>query len=191
MILEFGIGTCGILFGMTPKDVVSALGMPDKINVCEDDEIYGQTYIYNKDMLMVWFEREKDMRVTLIQCFSPEMTVFGQKVFLREKEEVMKLVKSAGCSRFTENDGRRRKPSSLTTLPPGSILNSASCHMWSSAYSSTKRPAKEYGASENKPENKIHSQKRADFLFSEKHSVGAHAQIFRQKKCARNFLAGA
>lgn len=105
MILEFGIGTCGILFGMTPKDVVSALGMPDKINVCEDDEIYGQTYIYNKDMLMVWFEREKDMRVTLIQCFSPEMTVFGQKVFLREKEEVMRLVKSAGCSRFTENDG--------------------------------------------------------------------------------------
>lgn len=39
MRLEFGIGTCGILFGMTPKDVVSALGMPDKINVCEDDEI--------------------------------------------------------------------------------------------------------------------------------------------------------
>ena len=79
MRLEFGIGACGILFGMTPKDVVSALGMPDKINVCEDDEIYGQTYIYNRDMLMVWFEREKD--------------------------EVMKLIKSAGCSRFTENDG--------------------------------------------------------------------------------------
>ena len=105
MRLEFGIGTCGILFGMTPKDVVSALGMPDKINVCEDDEIYGQTYIYNKDMLMVWFERERDMRVTLIQCFSPEMTVFGKKVFLREKDEVMKLVKSAGRNRFTENDG--------------------------------------------------------------------------------------
>ena len=33
-------------------------------------------------MMMVWFEREKDMRVTLIQCFSPEMTVFGKKVFL-------------------------------------------------------------------------------------------------------------
>ena len=105
MRLEFGIGACGILFGMTPKDVVSALGMPDKINVCEDDEIYGQTYIYNKDMLMVWFERERDMRVTLIQCFSPEMTVFRKKVFLREKDEVMKLVKSAGCNRVTENDG--------------------------------------------------------------------------------------
>ena len=105
MRLEFGVGTCGILCGMTPKDVVSALGMPDKINVCEDDEIYGQTYIYNKDMLMVWFERERDMRVTLIQCFSPEMTVAGIKGFLREKDEVMKLVKSAGCNRFTENDG--------------------------------------------------------------------------------------
>ena len=54
MKLEFGVGACGVLFGMTPKDVVNVLGMPDKINVCEDDEIYGQTYIYNREMMMVW-----------------------------------------------------------------------------------------------------------------------------------------
>lgn len=104
MVLEFGIGACGVLFGMKPVDVIKVLGMPDKIDVCDDDDIYAQTYIYNKDMLMVWFEREKDLRVTLIQCFSPEMTVFGRKVFLREKQDVLKLMTSHGCTSFDETD---------------------------------------------------------------------------------------
>lgn len=104
MNIEFGIGVCGVLIGMKPVDVIKAIGMPDKINVCENDEIYEQTYIYNKDMIMVWFERERDLRVTLIQCFSPEMTVFGEKVFLREKEDVVKLMASHGCGDFDETD---------------------------------------------------------------------------------------
>lgn len=104
MVLEFGIGTCGILFGMKPVDVIKVLGMPDKIDVCDDDDIYAQTYIYNKNMLMVWFEREKELRVTLIQCFSPEMTVFGKKVFLHGKPEVMKFLASHGCTDFDETD---------------------------------------------------------------------------------------
>lgn len=79
MVLEFGIGVCGVFFGMKSVDVIKVLGMPDKIDVNDDDDIYGQTYIYNKQMLMIWFEREKEMRVTLIQCFSPDITVFGKK----------------------------------------------------------------------------------------------------------------
>lgn len=104
MRLEFGIGACGILFGMTPKDVVSALGMPDKINVCEDDEIYGQTYIYNKNMLMVWFEREKDMRVTLIQCFSRN-DGFREKGFPARKGRGYEADKIRGVQPF---HGKRR-----------------------------------------------------------------------------------
>lgn len=104
MIIEFGVGACGVKIGMKPMDVIKVLGMPDKINVCENDEIYEQTYIYNKPMMMVWFERDKDLRTTLIQCFSPEMTVFGEKVFLREKEDVVRLMKSNGCGDYDEND---------------------------------------------------------------------------------------
>ena len=104
MVIEFGVGTCGVKIGMKPVDVIKVLGMPDKINVCESDEIYEQTYIYNKNMLMVWFERDKDLRATLIQCFSPEMTVFGEKVFLREKEDVVRLMKANGCGDYDESD---------------------------------------------------------------------------------------
>lgn len=103
MILDFGVGTCGVLLGMKPVNVTQILGMPDKITVCDDDELYEQTYIYNKEMIMVWFGRD-NLRVSLIQCFSPEMTVFGEKLFLREKEDVMALMASHGCVDFEETD---------------------------------------------------------------------------------------
>ena len=43
---------------MKSVDVVKKLGMPDKINVCDDDDIYEQKYTYNKFMLIVLFERD-------------------------------------------------------------------------------------------------------------------------------------
>ena len=104
MEIEFGVGAYGIMLGMGPEDVIRVLGMPDKINIDEDDEIYEQMFIYNKHMLTVWFERGKKLRATLIQCYSPDATVFGEKVMSKNKKQIKAFMKKNGFGTCEEID---------------------------------------------------------------------------------------
>ncbi len=102
MNIEFGVGVCGIKLGMESEDIIKILGMPDKINIDEDDDTYEQMFIYNKQMMTVWFERSNKLRATLIQCFSPDVKVFGEKVFMKSKKTIIEFMKKNGFSKYEE-----------------------------------------------------------------------------------------
>ena len=100
MNIEFGVGAYGIRLGMGPADVIKVLGMPDKIVIDEDDEIYDQMFMYNKHMMSVWFERGKKLRASMLECYSPDLKVFGETVINKSKKELINFMKKNGFDKY-------------------------------------------------------------------------------------------
>jgi hypothetical protein len=55
-------------------------------------------------MLVLWFERENRPRVSLIQCFSPDITINGEKVLSKSKKEIKRLLRKNGFDKYEEID---------------------------------------------------------------------------------------
>lgn len=87
MELIYGKGIFGIEFGMKYADVKKVLGKPDKIIDCEGSTVY----VYNKQMIQIWFDCERDFRVTLIQVLNPDIKLEGNQVFLKKKEKLQEI----------------------------------------------------------------------------------------------------
>mgnify|MGYP000046822430 CR=1 FL=1 len=81
MKLKLGKGIGKIIFGMSPKDVISILGKPDLILTDEDDEDQNPVYEYSALNLRCTFYTHKNkLKLSYLRCSNPALTYKGAKL---------------------------------------------------------------------------------------------------------------
>jgi len=90
MIIEINKGMDKLLFGMTIGEIEEVLGKPDKINTEElsDYEVYYYNRIYTK----LKFYNKNESRLKTIETYNKEISLLGQKIANKPKQEVIKLL---------------------------------------------------------------------------------------------------
>lgn len=84
IVLGEGIGS--LQFGMTETELTLALGQPDKIEV---DQFTDRLLHYSQQALEFRLEAINQYRLGWITVKSPNVTLFGQKLIERPKDQVL------------------------------------------------------------------------------------------------------
>jgi len=102
-----------IPFGMTLDETVKLLNMPDFYEELSDMEETGNRSIYYEYESLetnIYFEGITKSVVACFETENEEATLFGQKVFLLTKDEIIDLMKANGFKELEEEteDGELR-----------------------------------------------------------------------------------
>lgn len=88
MDATIGKGLGKILFGMREPDLIEALGPADK---AYDDDM-GRYLQYDALRCTLWLDPEQDGRLHWIVCSHPDLTLLGQRLMGRPRDEVLEHV---------------------------------------------------------------------------------------------------
>ncbi|MGM0565781.1 MAG: hypothetical protein ACQESX_03380 [Bacteroidota bacterium] len=90
-------GLGNIVFNNSIDVTVQKLGQPDHIEEIDglDDE-NSMAYFYDKYHLIAFFEGLDNMVLTILETKDPNITLFGEKVFDLDENEIHKLMKDHG-----------------------------------------------------------------------------------------------
>ena len=97
MEIIIGIGLDNIIFGMSQEEIKSILGEPDKINSEEID--YGIVYYFNKEMLVVKFDKDENFKLYSIESFNPEIKMFNKRIMKKSKDSIKTLLRKKGYTK--------------------------------------------------------------------------------------------
>ena len=99
--LKLGTGIGELKFGSTLQDVEKQLGEPEEIEESdENDEFEHQAWHYYEEGYSLYFDQEDDFRLSCIETVNPEVTLYGQKIFDMNMQQVKDLFKSKGTTDF-------------------------------------------------------------------------------------------
>lgn len=99
-------------FGELSEHIINVLGEPEEVENIQDDDDFNTTILNYWDIgISAFFE---GIEKSVLSCFETdieESTLFGQKVFELNEEQVLKLMKDKGfevAEIEKEEDGERR-----------------------------------------------------------------------------------
>jgi hypothetical protein len=110
-IITLGDGLEEIKFGMFHENVTGILGSPDEKDVENEEGIDSEMWIYDDLQLTLFFEGNDEPELVCIETNHPDTTLFGQKIFeLNENEIITMMQKSGGKELDVEDEawGERR-----------------------------------------------------------------------------------
>lgn len=92
------VGFGSLKFGSTQKEVEKAFGPPQETETIdvEEDIHEVEVWSYWEEGHAVYFEKELDNVCTNFETDNPDATLFGQKVFELNKEDIISIMKENG-----------------------------------------------------------------------------------------------
>lgn len=95
--MKLGTGIGKLKFGATMEEIEELMGEPEEIEESdEEDEFEHQAWNYWEEGYSLYFDKEDDYRLSCIETANPETTIFGQKIFDLDLNEIKELFAQNG-----------------------------------------------------------------------------------------------
>lgn len=95
-------------FGATTNDAKAMFGDPTEIEVLEkdtEDDPDTELWYYDDESFSLFFEGEPGLVLTSIEINNQETTLFGQKIFKMDEDQIIDLMKENGYNEmYTEDE---------------------------------------------------------------------------------------
>ncbi len=108
LTIELLKGFGDIKFGMSIDEVVGLLGEPsnneDLEPIIEGKDLSSVLYDYDDLGISICFEGESKMLVSSISTSNEDATLFGEKVYEMNRNQVIELMKKNGYKEFDEEE---------------------------------------------------------------------------------------
>ena len=108
LIIEPLKGYGDIKFGMSIDEVVSVFGTPSNLEeldpIIEGNESSSILYDYDDLEVSICFEGTDKMLVSSISTISEDATLFGEKIYDMNRNQIIELMKKNGYKEFDEEE---------------------------------------------------------------------------------------
>ncbi len=108
LIIEPLKGYGDIKFGMSIEEVVSVFGEPSNLEeldpIAEGNELSSILYDYDDFAVSVCFEGAEKMLVSSISTVNEDATLFGEKIYEMNRNQIIDLMKRNGYKEFDEEE---------------------------------------------------------------------------------------
>ena len=108
LIIEPLKGYGDIKFGMSIDEVVSVFGTPSNLEeldpIIEGNESSSILYDYDDLAVSVCFEGTDKMHVSSISTINEDATLFGEKIYDMNRNQIIELMKKNGYKEFDEEE---------------------------------------------------------------------------------------
>ncbi|MBO7286696.1 MAG: hypothetical protein J6U85_00535 [Bacteroidales bacterium] len=108
LIIEPLKGYGDIKFGMSIDEVVNVFGTPSNLEelepIIEGNEITSVLYDYEDLAVSICFEGTDKMLVSSISTISEDATLFGEKIYNMNRNQIIDLMKKNGYKEFDEEE---------------------------------------------------------------------------------------
>ena len=108
LIIEPLKGYGDIKFGMSIDEVVSVFGTPSNLEelepIIEGNESSSILYDYDDLAVSICFEGTDKMLVSSISTISEDATLFGEKIYDMNRNQIIELMKKNGYKEFDEEE---------------------------------------------------------------------------------------
>ena len=108
LIIEPLKGYGDIKFGMSIDEVVSVLGTPSNLEeldpIIEGNESSSILYDYDDLAVSICFEGVDKMLVSSISTINEDATLFGEKIYDMNRNQVIELMKKNGYKEYDEEE---------------------------------------------------------------------------------------
>lgn len=108
LIIEPLRGYGDIKFGMSIDEVVSILGVPSNLEeldpIVEGNELSSILYDYDDSALSICFEGAEKMLVSSISTSDEDATLFGEKIYDMNRNQIIELMKKNGYKEYDEEE---------------------------------------------------------------------------------------
>ena len=108
LIIEPLKGYGNIKFGMSIDEVVGILGTPSNFEeldpIIEGNESSSILYDYDDMAVSICFEGTDKMLVSSISTINEDVTLFGEKIYDMNRNQIIELMKKNGYKEFDEEE---------------------------------------------------------------------------------------
>lgn len=108
LIIEPLKGYGDIKFGMSIDEVINVLGVPSNLEeldpIVEGNESSSILYDYDDFALSICFEGVEKMLVSSISTSDDDATLFGEKIYDMNRNQIIELMKKNGYKEYDEEE---------------------------------------------------------------------------------------